>query len=160
VDGETDVGTLSEFSGKDSFAVSTTLLSLQEKGLVARKLTVEEVKEKTAEVQVKTAQRRRAKSVPGFTLLVALLLLGVLGFSLQESVMKTRPALKPYQASDELDALRLEVETRLAAEGRYPARVERNDPWGNEYVYQAGASGYTLFSTGPDGRARTADDIR
>jgi len=37
------------------------------------------------------------------------------------------------------------------------------DPWGNEYVYQNPGNhshrGYDLYSIGPDGQARTGDDV-
>jgi len=33
------------------------------------------------------------------------------------------------------------------------------DPWGRRYVYTVRASGYELYSMGPDGEARTGDDI-
>jgi len=34
------------------------------------------------------------------------------------------------------------------------------DPWGNEYVYRRGQQGFDLMSSGPDGVAGTADDLR
>lgn len=33
------------------------------------------------------------------------------------------------------------------------------DPWGNEYVYKAQGSTYTVSSAGPDGSAGTEDDV-
>jgi hypothetical protein len=42
---------------------------------------------------------------------------------------------------------------------RYLARVIRVDPWHQPYEYQGSHSGFVLRSTGPDGKADTADDV-
>lgn len=47
--------------------------------------------------------------------------------------------------------------------GPYLKRLVLNDPWGNPYVYrcpgQHNASGYDLYSFGPDGQEGGSDDI-
>ena len=42
---------------------------------------------------------------------------------------------------------------------RYLAQVIRVDPWHQPYKYQGERDHFTLRSTGPDGKADTADDI-
>ncbi|MEK6673792.1 MAG: type II secretion system protein GspG [Nitrospirota bacterium] len=46
--------------------------------------------------------------------------------------------------------------------GAYPEGLNQNnkaDPWGRMYVYMAEDGGVIIFSTGPDGKKGTADDI-
>jgi hypothetical protein len=42
---------------------------------------------------------------------------------------------------------------------RYLQDIIRLDPWHNPYQYEGTSGGYTLRSTGPDGKPNTADDI-
>ena len=42
---------------------------------------------------------------------------------------------------------------------RYLARVIRVDPWNQPYEYEGSRTSFVLRSTGPDGKANTADDI-
>jgi hypothetical protein len=42
---------------------------------------------------------------------------------------------------------------------RYLARVIRVDPWHQPYEYEGSRGSFVLRSTGPDGKANTADDI-
>jgi hypothetical protein len=42
---------------------------------------------------------------------------------------------------------------------RYLARVIRVDPWHQPYEYEGSRTSFVLRSTGPDGKANTADDI-
>jgi len=38
--------------------------------------------------------------------------------------------------------------------------VAQRDAWGNRYVFECNARGFTIVSAGPDGRPDTADDLR
>jgi general secretion pathway protein G len=69
-----------------------------------------------------------------------------------------------YPTSDE--GLRALIEAPANAKdwkGPYLKRAVANDPWGNLYVYRApgqnNASGYDLYSFGPDGQEGGGDDI-
>ncbi|HEV7860590.1 MAG TPA: type II secretion system protein GspG [Pyrinomonadaceae bacterium] len=42
---------------------------------------------------------------------------------------------------------------------RYLPDIIRIDPWHNPYQYEGTANGYTLRSSGPDGKPNTGDDI-
>jgi len=42
---------------------------------------------------------------------------------------------------------------------RYLTQVIRLDPWHQPYVYEGTRAGFTLRSSGPDGRPNTADDV-
>ena len=68
--------------------------------------------------------------------------------------------------------LNLGVELHHERRGEYPkdladlsmyfSRVwldENADEWGHRYRYSLTATGYTLFSSGPDGLANTGDDV-
>lgn len=149
VDGQSDVGTISDVSGTDSFSVSTSLLSLQEKGVV--ELKAEEAEEPEPEPQKKPIPRLKLILAGSF----ALALLVPLFFS----VIVTWDWLKPFGASEEIDMLRYEAMTHFQQKGKYPDTIDYKDPWGNPYVYKATTKGFTLMSAGPDEKPGTEDDI-
>jgi hypothetical protein len=90
------------------------------------------------------------------------------------------PALdgvRAARARAELEEVRAALERYRAERGRYVAaadfdvlmdhlhprfinRVVRFDPWHRAYLYAVTAAGFSLSSTGPDGRAGTNDDVR
>ena len=61
--------------------------------------------------------------------------------------------------------LRLEIGAQYHADGVYPLTVSAMDPWGNPLNYEVPAApaalseGFVLFSSGPDSRPGTPDDI-
>jgi len=153
VDGENDVSTIIELSGKDDFGISKTLVSLLEKGLIA---PVEEAKE-VAEAPVK----KRNLSVV-MTYLIPLLV--ILGFAVSfvPAAVSNLPVVDRLKASNELETLRLSVESYRIKTGYYPENLpagRATDPWGTPYIYQRTGNGYRLFSAGPDGKPDTSDDI-
>jgi hypothetical protein len=152
VDGETDVGTISDNTGKDSFSVSTALLSLKDKGVIME--LVEE--EEGEEIQ----PRREMRPIPTLGVMLALPLTVALGVSLVLSIMATSDNLKESSASEKIDMLRYDVRIQLEEKGSYPAKLEALDPWSNPYIYNKNGNGFTITSSGPDGKAGTGDDIR
>jgi general secretion pathway protein G len=69
-----------------------------------------------------------------------------------------------YPTSDEgLKALMEQPGNIKDWKGPYLKRPVMNDPWGNPYIYRApgthNASGYDLYSFGPDGQEGGNDDI-
>lgn len=151
IDSETDVGMLSEFTGKDSFSVSTTLLALEEKGVVTPK--VEEIEEEV------TKKKYAYKPIPVLGAILGILFLLPFVVSLYFSITKSVPALMPYSASEQVDVMRFEVETHKALNGRYPITIEGTDPWGNPLNYIMRHDHFDLYSSGPDGNPNTEDDI-
>ncbi len=159
VDGDNDVSTIASISGMDSFRISKALLDLYEKGLIEKKGGAE----KTAFAPAEKSPRKKGH-------LPALVLEGLLAvfFIISMTVFYMRYSDAPvfskkYQASEEIDRLRVLARVYMVENGRYPASLEHvgntTDPWGNPYVYQVTADGFTLFSAGPDSIPRTKDDI-
>jgi hypothetical protein len=66
---------------------------------------------------------------------------------------------KPFNASEEIDMLRYEARTYFELNGKYPASMDKKDPWGNPYIYKADSKGFILKSAGPDRKPGTGDDI-
>jgi general secretion pathway protein G len=69
-----------------------------------------------------------------------------------------------YPSSDEgLKALMEQPSNAKDWKGPYLKRIVGNDPWGHPYIYRApgthNASGYDLYSFGPDGQEGGSDDI-
>lgn len=154
VDGETDLSAVASLSGMDSLQAAQAILGLLEKGVVAKKEAPAAVIEKPAiGVGARSATGRLFGWFTYFLVLAGLMVAVLTAFALN---------LRPtgvQSASRELDALRFKVEVSKYKEGRYPSTVEGIDPWGNPYEYKAGESGFSLFSSGPDGMAGTPDDV-
>ncbi len=154
VDGENDVSTIIELSGKDDFSVSKILVSLLEKGLIA---PVEEAKEVEA-----APEKRKLNVALWMTYLIPVLLILSFAVSLVPGVVRSLSLLEVVDASKRLETLRLSVEISRIKTGRYPEKLplgDARDPWGNPFQYRRGNNGYTLFSAGPDGETGTGDDI-
>ncbi len=153
VDGESDVSTIIELSGKDDFVVSKALVSLLDKGMIE---PVEMAEKVVAERPPKRTTIARLTTY----LIPAALSLGLL-VSTVPAAVKGLSTLKRLKASKRLEQLRLSVEAHRIKTGSYPEvfpwRV--TDPWGNPYVYLTDADGYRLFSAGPDGEPGTDDDV-
>jgi hypothetical protein len=151
VDGVSDVGTISDVSGTDSFSVSTSLLSLQEKGAV-----------KTPDAKVVVTKPKKPKKkrlIPQLGFILTIIFIGALSVSLFFSVTGTLKLMKPFSASEKIDMLRYEARIHFEKNGKYPASMDYTDPWGTPYIYKADSRGFTLISAGPDGRPGTGDDI-
>jgi hypothetical protein len=150
VNGVNDVGAIADFTGIDSFTVSTTLLGLLDKGAIAEPGREEEAQEIV----------RRARPIPGLRYILAFLLLGAFAASTAWTLLYTKNSLKEFLASETLDRLRLTVETGRFRTGAYPASLAETDPWGNPYVYIPAGDSFDLLSAGPDGMRDTSDDLR
>lgn len=155
VDGENDVSTIIDISGKDDFSVSKTLVSLIEKGGIQ----AEEAAFVITEIPLPEI-RRPAFSIRFFPFAAIVI---ALVFSLLPVFLNTGNTLQRFLASNAVDEFRFKIDTYLFEHGTYPETLDRiaitNDPWGNPYIYRHDNRSFMVISTGADGQEGTADDI-
>lgn len=154
VDGDNDVSTIVDFSGKDDFTVSKTLISLLEKKVIEAKEAAPVVTEaypspgKTPSVQ--------HQYLPAFAIAVAVIL------SFLTVIFQPHGILKTFRASRDIDDLRFRVAAYRFEKGSYPPELQtitnKTDPWGNPYVYRTDNHSFVILSSGPDGIEGTEDD--
>lgn len=155
IDGENDVSTIIDISGKDDFSVSKTILSLLEKQAIKLKETAPLV---TTYISIE--EKRTATNYKPFilTLLILIFIISIASASIKSSTI-----LKKYKASKEINNLRIQVEAYKAENGYYPESFDKAsrllDPWGNPYLYLYNRNTYLILSRGPDGISGTTDDI-
>ncbi|GAB4390577.1 MAG: hypothetical protein Kow0025_23560 [Thermodesulfovibrionales bacterium] len=147
LDGKTDVTAIADLTGLESFQVSKILLGLAERGLIRK----EELKEEAPALRAAPARRLWGLLPP--LLLAAALAISVLAW------LPLGLGLDRFRALQEISGLRFSIEAYREAQGRYPASVDRKDPWGNPYIYEDREDGFRLLSPGPDGRPGTSDDV-
>jgi hypothetical protein len=161
VDGENDLSTIIDISGKDGFEVATTLVSLMEK---------EAVEQKGAIPIVETIQREKKKTVISFSLMsiipfvTVILAIAVSVLVLYFSVFFDKDdTLKRFRASEMIEYLRYKIETYRFEHDSYPETINvvsnELDPWGRPYIYKLGEGTFTIMSTGADEKKGTGDDI-
>lgn len=113
-------------------------------------------------------------------LLATLVIINVAPVGEQSRVGKVRADIAAFESALEMYSLDMytypSAEVGLAALKTPPAGVDvttyrpggyikrlRDDPWGNPYRYdvpgQRSGAGYDVYSSGPDGKPGTADDI-
>jgi hypothetical protein len=155
VDGENDVSTIIDISGKDDYFVSKTLVSLIEKGVVETKDVLPVIAE------VPLAEIR--KPMASYNILPLLVIAVALLLSLFSVFMDTGSIYRRFSASSAVDDIRFKIEVYRAEHGSYPERLDmvstRPDPWGNAYIYKLNGGLFVVFSAGPDGKEGTPDDI-
>jgi hypothetical protein len=155
VDGENDVSTIIDLSGKDDFSVSKTLVSLIEKGILEQKEDLPVITEVPV-IQTKT-------SPFSFRFLAVIAIAAALVFSLLPVFFDTGHTLKRFLASEAIENLRFKVETYKFEHGSYPDSLDvvsrEKDPWGNPYRYMHNNYTFMILSSGADGKEETSDDI-
>ncbi|MGC2061523.1 MAG: DUF4388 domain-containing protein [Thermodesulfovibrionales bacterium] len=155
VDGENDVSTIIDLTGKDNFLVSKTLLSLVEKGLIE---AVEPVKISEETGDLMAADRRSLLNYAAPASVLIAVLLSILVMFLQQNNY-----LREYKASVKVGELRSAIETYKIEHGTYPEVLDAisssKDPWRRPYLYHVADGSFTLLSMGADGAVGTADDI-
>ena len=158
VDGENDLSTIIDISGRDGFEIATTLVSLMEKGAV---------EPKSAIPIVETPQLEKKKIVVSYsflsivTVVLAMVVsILVLFFSVFFSKDDT---IKRFRASEMIEYMRYKIETYRFEHDSYPETIniisDKLDPWGRPYIYKHGEYTFTVMSTGDDGKEGTGDDI-
>ncbi|MBA4372769.1 MAG: hypothetical protein C0402_07870 [Thermodesulfovibrio sp.] len=155
VDGENDVSTVIDFTGKDNFLVSKTLLSLLEKKLIE---SVDPVQVREEAENITAAGRQNLLDYAAPASLLAAVLLSFLVMFLQPNNY-----IKEYRASVKISELRSSLETYKIEHGAYPETLEAistvRDPWRKPFRYRVADGAFSLLSTGVDGAEGTADDI-
>ncbi len=155
VDGENDVSTIIDITGKDDFIVSKTLVSLLEKGAIELKEDLSMVSEAPLTEQKKATAGLNI--LPIFIIVVAFTLSFVVIF------LNKTDILKRFEASKAVDNLRIKIEAYRFTNGDYPESLnlvtDEHDPWGNPYIYKKHDQTYVVLSKGADGKEATPDDI-
>ncbi|MEW6585130.1 MAG: DUF4388 domain-containing protein [Nitrospirota bacterium] len=155
VDGENDVSTIIDLTGKDDFEVSKILVSLLEKEAIEPKAVTPVITEMPV-----AAVRRRAAS---YRFLPVLAVIAAFSVSLFSLLGDGTHAYGKYKAAGEIDDLRFKIESYKFGYGSFPGTLDiisrETDPWGNPYVYMQNNHDFVVLSMGPDGVKGTADDI-
>src|SRR3972149_3023643 len=161
VDGENDLSTIIDISGRDGFEIATTLVSLMEKGALEPKGAIP---------IVETLQREKKKTAISFSLMsiitvvTVVLAIAVSVLVLYFSVFFDKDdTLNRFRASEMIEYLRYKIETYRFEHDSYPETINvisnKLDPWGRPYIYKRGEYIFTVMSTGDDGKEGTEDDI-
>ncbi|MBE0425356.1 MAG: DUF4388 domain-containing protein [Nitrospirae bacterium] len=155
VDGENDVSTIIDITGKDDFTVSKTLVSLMEKGVI-------ELKEDLSVVAEAPLIEKKKPGI-GLNILPVLIIFIALIVSFSTVFLHSNDIFKRFSASKAVDDLRLKIEAHRFEYGSYPESLDlisdKTDPWGNPYVYEQNDYAFIVLSKGADGRKGTSDDI-
>jgi hypothetical protein len=155
VDGDNDVSTIIDISGKDDFVVSKTLVSLMERRIVEPKEAAPVIAEKYP-AQVK-------KSLLHHSYFPALVIIFAAILSLFSVFLGSFHVIKKFRASEAVDDLRFRIAAYKFEHGAYPQTLQtigqKADPWGNSYIYRVNDYSFLVLSPGPDGQEGTPDDI-
>jgi hypothetical protein len=149
VDGENDLSTIIDISGKDGFTAAKILFSLMEKGIIEPQEAAPVIEEPINEVKkVKISDSRL------YTVVLAVVIAISVVISISIGMLFSGDTIKKFRASKTVKALRLKIEAYRFEQGDYPATIDivstQLDPWKNPYIY---------MSTGADGKEGTIDDI-
>jgi hypothetical protein len=158
VDGENDLSTIIDISGKDGFVVAKVLFSLMEKGAVESKEAVPVVA-----VPLKEAK----KPIIPYPFFYTVAIGGAIAVSVLLSFflvfLNRDDTVKKFRASKTVENLRSKIEAYTFEHGEYPEALDvvsnTVDPWKRPYVYKNRENTFTVMSMGADGKEGTWDDI-
>ncbi len=155
VDGENDVSTVIDLSGRDNFEVSKTLLGLMERGVI------ESAEAPPVVAKIETVEVRKRMPFLNILVPVAVCISLVLSFSVM-ATGKDSPS-RQFRAAGTVEDLRYRIESYKIEHSTYPASLDlishAKDPWGRPYEYKVSNGFFSLRSAGPDGEYGTADDL-
>ena len=155
VDGENDLSTIIDISGKDGFTAAKILFSLMEKGIVEPQEAAPVIEEPLKEVKKATISDYTV-AIP-----VAIAISAVISISI--GLLFSGDAIKKFRASETVEALKLKIEAYRYQHGDYPATIEvvseQLDPWKRPFIYKRSMDTFIIMSTGADGKEGTIDDI-
>jgi hypothetical protein len=158
VDGENDLSTIIDISGKDGFVVAKVLFSLIERGVVESKeaIPVVEAPLKETKKPMFSYPFLRAIAIGGAIAVSVLLSFSLVFLSRDDTVKK-------FRASKTVENLRYKIEEYKFEHGEYPETLDMIsktlDPWKRPYIYRYSEDTLTIMSMGADGKAGTRDDI-
>ena len=158
VDGENDLSTIIDISGKDGFVVAKVLFSLMEKGVVETKEAVPVVEAPLKETKKPTISYSFSYTVAiGGAIAVSVLLSLFLVFLSRDDTVKK------FRASKTVENLRLKIEAYKFEHSEYPETIDvvskKLDPWERPYIYKHTGNTFIVMSVGADGKEGTGDDI-
>jgi hypothetical protein len=157
VDGENDVSTIIDLSGRDNFEVSKTLLALLEKGSIE---SIEPVKVISPEEAA--AEMRSRSDILSYVAPIAMIASAIISVSIV-LVLTSGDFFRNYHASAKIEELRTLIETYKIEHSVYPESLDLiakiKDPWGRPFIYHVKDNLFTVSSSGADGREGTDDDI-
>ncbi len=151
VDGQNDVHKIAALFGQDAFQTAKDLLQLVDLGLIAERSTAADEEELLPELEPAT--------IPGLGIFIVIVAVVALALSVAAFASRAEIDLAPFKAAQQIDELRYRIEIQKESGGYYPRSINDIDPWGNYYIYQPSAEGFTLYSAGPDSMIGTQDDI-
>lgn len=155
IDGENDVSTIIDISGKDDYSVSKILVSLLDKGII-------EAKEAKPLIAVQPIITEEKPSL-SYTFLPLIIIIAAFIVSLVSVFMETGDVFKKFTASQDINEFRIKIEAYRLSFGKYPsdanAIILKQDPWQQPYIYKTSGEDFTLLSSGPDKISGTPDDI-
>jgi hypothetical protein len=156
VDGENDVSTIIDLSGRDNFHVSKTLLALADNGLI------EAVEQAPVFAEEPVAATRKPSNIMNYLTQAAIFL--SLALSLLVMLAGRGDVFRKFRAAQEIEDLRFRIEKYRLEHPSYPKRLEEvishtEDPWGRPYIYGTSVNSFVLGSAGPDGKEGTPDDV-
>ncbi len=155
IDGENDVSTIIDISGKDDYSVSKVLVSLLDKGII-------EAKEAKPLIAVQTVITEE-KPALSYTFLPLIIIIVAIIISSFPVFMESGDILKNFIASKDINEFRIKIEAYKLSSGEYPADadsiIRKSDPWHQPYIYRNSGEYFTLLSSGPDKISGTPDDI-
>lgn len=157
INGENDLATIVELSGKEELEVSRTILKLIEKGYVRQK------KEEEFITEIPEGEK---KFIPPVAPLIWAVSLAGLIFSFYW-FWQFKEDIWRIKAHNEVQQIKTDIEFYKLEKGVYPEQLPQsfNDPWGMPYRYRLlshtdpALSTLVVFSSGKDKKPDTADDI-
>jgi Domain of unknown function (DUF4388)/Type II secretion system (T2SS), protein G len=158
VDGENDLSTIIDISGKDGFAVAKILFSLMDKGTVQVKEVASVIEEPSREVKIPEISDSVLYKVAAKAAIAISIML-----SLSLAFLSGDDTIKKFRASKAVEDLRLKIEAYKFEHGDYPVTLDavsrQLDPWKRPYIYKHGEQTFAVVSTGADGKEGTEDDV-
>jgi len=157
-DGENDLSTIIDISGKDGFTVAKILSSLMGKGIVELKEVAPVIEEPIKEEKKPMISNSLFYRVSiGGAVAIMVMLSLTIGF------LNKGDTIKKFRASKAIEGLRLKTEAYKFEHGDYPDTMDvisrQLDPWKRPYVYKHNMNTFTIMSTGADREEGTSDDV-
>ncbi len=153
IDGESDVSTIVDLTGRDNYEVSKTLISLLDKGLIE----AQEAAPLVAAERISPGEKKApalVKYLPYLAIAASLVL------SLAVMLLQRDDSSKVFAAARKIEELRFSAESYKLRHNAYPETLSAaNDPWGEPYHYRVSENSFTIRSLGPDRVEGTQDDI-